>query len=182
MPRLRVFAGWEFDEDDINRPHFVRIGYNKGVPMGGELGAARGKKPGFMIVALKDPDGANLDRVQVIKGWLDKQGKLQEKIYEAAAGGDKRMRRGGKVRPIKSTVDLDTATYTNTVGAASLSTYWEDPDFDPAERAFYYMRVIEIPTPRWTAYDRVRLGNAVDPRDSQVVQDRAYSSPIWYSP
>jgi len=179
---LRFFGGWEFGKGDPRDPHAVRIGYRKGVPRGGELRGASGRTPGFLLMAWKDPHGANLDRVQVVKGWLDKDGRLEEKVYDAALSDRRRIRWSGRVKPLKSTVDLDTASYRNSVGAAFLNAYWEDPDFDPAERAFYYARVIEIPTPRWSVYDAVRLGQPLDPEDPKIVQDRAYSSPIWYSP
>ncbi len=180
---LRLFGGYNYAASDVHDPHAARIGYREGVPMGGELQAAGdGKVPGFMLMALKDPEGANLDRLQIIKGWLDADGNVQEKVYTVAASDERRIRRNGKVKALKSTVDLETASYSNTVGAVALSAFWEDPDFDPAERAFYYARVIEIETPRWSAYDAVRLGKPLDPADPKVVQDRAYSSPIWYNP
>ncbi|MCX2982214.1 DUF3604 domain-containing protein [Halieaceae bacterium IMCC14734] len=179
---LRFFGGWEYAEDDVLDPHFARIGYRKGVPMGGELGAPEGKAPDFMIAALKDPDGANLDRLQVVKGWLDDAGELHEKVYNVAASDGRRPRRNGSLKSLGNSVDLSDASYDNSIGATALATVWTDPDFDAAERAFYYARVIEIETPRWSEYDRVRLGRAVDPRAPTTVQDRAYSSPIWYSP
>jgi hypothetical protein len=135
-----------------------------------------------MVTALKDPHGANLDRIQVVKGWLDKGGELQEKVYNVAVSNGRKIHRNGSVSSLKPTVDIDSASYRNSTGAPQLSSYWQDPDFDPAERAFYYARVIEIYTPRWTAYDAQRLGKSVDPKASMMVQDRAYSSPIWYSP
>ena len=179
---LRFFGGWEFSQNDVENPDSVRIGYRKGVPMGGELSAAKGSAPGFMVTALKDPHGANLDRIQLVKGWLDKNGKLQEKVYNVALSNGREIRSNGSVSALKSTVDIDSASYRNSTGAPQLSSYWQDPDFDPAQRAFYYARVIEISTPRWTAYDAQRLGKSVDPKAAMMVQDRAYSSPIWYSP
>ncbi|NND69335.1 MAG: DUF3604 domain-containing protein [Halioglobus sp.] len=181
--RLRLFGGYDYSAADLDDPHAVRIGYRKGVPMGGELAATAGDGvPGFMLMALKDPDGANLDRVQIIKGWLDAKGNLREKVYTVAASDDRRISGNGKVKALQSTVDLNNASYSNSVGAVGLSAYWEDPDFDPAQRAFYYARAIEIETPRWSVYDALRLGKNLDPADPKVVQDRAYSSPIWYNP
>ena len=183
---LRFFGGWGFKAEDAVRPDVVRRGYRGGVPMGGELSAPddanAGGAPRFLIRALKDPKGANLDRVQIVKGWRSADGALEERVHDVALGGPGRERLFGGVRPIRSTVDVETATYTNTVGAAELSAYWEDPDFDPAEPAFYYVRVLEIPTPRWTTYDAVRLGADLDARTPRTLQDRAYASPIWYRP
>jgi hypothetical protein len=188
-PRMtvRFFGGWEYSSDDLYRPDFVRIGYSGGVPMGGDLSAApAGSAPRFMIAALKDPDGATLDRVQVIKGWRDASGELHEEIYNVAVSDDdRRVRRDGSVDPVGSTVDVADASYTNTIGDAQLMAFWQDPDFDPQESAFYYVRVLEIPTPRWTAYDAKYFG--MDPADIpdevwMVSQERAYTSPIWYTP
>jgi hypothetical protein len=179
---LRFFGGWDFSAADLENPHVARIGYGRGVPMGGELETAKGKAPGFMVIAIKDPHGANLDRVQIVKGWLDSTGAVQEKVYDVAVSDERRIGNNGRVAPVKSTVDIATASYRNSVGSAQLSAYWQDPEFDPGERAFYYARVIEIPTPRWTTYDAVRLGSTLHERDPKFVQDRAYSSPIWYSP
>lgn len=179
---LRFFGGWDFSQDDVDNPDVARIGYRRGVPMGGKLPAADGEAPGFMIVAVKDPNGANLDRIQVVKGWLDKQGQLREKVYNAKASNGRKIRRDGGVKALKSNVDVATASFRNSIGAAQLSTFWQDPDFAPDQRAFYYARVIEIPTPRWPAYDAVRLGRKVEPGAQMQLQDRAYSSPIWYSP
>jgi hypothetical protein len=179
---LRFFGGWSFSADDIEQPHLARTGYRKGVPMGGELGAARSKAPGFLLVALKDPQGANLDRIQVVKGWLDASGELHEKVYNAAVSDGRTIDADGGVAPVESTIDPARATYRNSVGAPQLSAFWQDPDFEPTQRAFYYARAIEIPTPRWTTYDAVRLGKTLNPADPGMVQDRAYSSPIWYHP
>jgi len=182
---LRFFGGFDFDELDADRPNLARVGYAKGVPMGSELdgeqaGAAE-EAPSFLIAAQKDPLGANLDRLQVVKGWRDADGALQEKVYDVAISEGRRSLFGG-VRDIVSTVDVATATYTNDVGTAELRAVFRDPDFDPAERAFYYARVIEIPTPRWNVYDTVRLGANLPETLPTEVQDRAYSSPIWYTP
>lgn len=179
---LRFFGGWDFSQDDVDSPDVARIGYRRGVPMGSNLPAATAGAPGFMIVALKDPHGANLDRIQVVKGWLDERGQQKEKVYNVTASDKRKIGRNGSVKALKSNVDVATASFRNSIGAAQLSTYWQDPDFDPAQRAFYYARVIEIPTPRWPAYDAVRLGRTVDASAQMQVQDRAYSSPIWYSP
>ena len=150
-PRItvRFFGGWDFSSDDVHRPDFVRIGYSEGVPMGGDLSAApAGGAPRFMIAALKDLDGANLDRVQVIKGWRDADGELHEEIYNVAASDGRRIGRDGSVDPVGSTVDVADASYTNTIGDAQFMAFWQDPDFDPEEPAFYYVRALEIPTPR----------------------------------
>ena len=140
------------------------------------------RPPGFLVFALRDPVGANLDRIQIIKGWLDKDGKSQEKVYDVAWSGDRKAGADGKLPPVGDTVDLRIPSWTNTIGASELGTVWIDPDFDPSLRAFYYARVIEIPTPRWTAYDRVRF-NLDLPKDIPLKQqERAYTSPIWYNP
>ena len=187
-PRItvRLFGGWEFSSGDVHRPDFVRIGYEKGVPMGGDLSAApAGGTPRFMIAALKDPDGANLDRVQVIKGWQDANGEPHEQVYNVAVSEGRRVGRDGSVEPVGSTVDVADASYANTIGDPQLTAFWQDPDFDPDEPAFYYVRTLEIPTPRWTAYDVKYFG--VDPADipdevPMVQQERVYTSPIWYTP
>jgi hypothetical protein len=182
--RVRVFGGWDFEPDEVSRPDFTAQGYRRGVPMGGELmRGPRGAAPRFMIRALRDTDGANLDRIQIIKGWLDSSGETHERIYDVAVSDGRRVGADGRCRtPVGTTVDIDTATYTNTIGEAVMSTHWQDPDFDAAEAAFYYVRVLEIPTPRWTTYDAVFYGI---PRPNNVpatIQDRAYTSPIWYTP
>jgi len=182
-PRMtvRFFGGWDYVSDDVHRPNFADIGYAKGVPMGGDLSnAPEGKSPRFIVAASKDPDGANLDRVQVIKGWLDSEGKTQEKVYDVALADGRKP--GASAKSIGSTVDVENATYTNTIGDSELSTVWTDPKFDPKERAFYYVRVIEIPTPRWTAYDKKFFKNEMPEKAKMVGQERAYTSPIWYTP
>ena len=184
-PRMtvRLFGGFDFSEADWDGD-WVRAGYTRGVPMGGEL-EDRGNAPTFLISALKDPDGANLDRVQVVKGWVDSAGELQERVYDVSwSDMDKRSRVGGNVPAVGDTVDRATATYTNDIGAAELRTAWTDPDYVEGQRAFYYVRVIEIPTPRWTLFDAVRFGIEL-PEDAMadaVAQERAYSSPIWLKP
>jgi hypothetical protein len=151
--------------------------------MGGEFRQApAGKSATFLVAALKDPIGANLDRVQVVKGWLDSQNNLQEKVYDVAWSGNRKPGANGKLPPIGNTVDMKTATWTNTIGAQELITVWKDPDFDPSLYAFYYVRVLEIPTPRWTLYDAVRFGVTMDPKVPMIEQQRAYTSPIWYTP
>ena len=181
---VRFFGGWSFDAQDAARPNYVDIGYTKGVPMGGDLNNAPNKKtPSFLVVAAKDPDGANLDRIQIIKGWLDAGDKINERIYNVALSGGREVDPDtGKAPPAGSTVNVEDAAYTNSIGAAHLSTVWTDPDFEPDQRAFYYARVIEIPVPRWTAYDAAYYNTERDPKIPMVIQDRAFTSPIWYTP
>ena len=181
---VRVFAGWGFTADEVKRQDFARQGYARGVPMGGDLRKApRGKAPTFMIRALRDPDNANLDRVQVIKGWLDRKDKTHERVYDVAVSDGRKIGRDGRCKtPVGSTVNVADASYTNTIGDPLLTAYWKDPDFDARQRAFYYVRVIEIPKPRWTAYD-AKFFKVKMPKNIQMtVQDRAYTSPIWYTP
>ncbi len=182
-PRMsvRFYGGFDFTNADI--ADLVKAGYSKGVPMGGDLKSApEGKAPVFLVAAMKDPDGANLDRVQVIKGWLGADGKTQEKIYEVKWSGDRKPDATGKLPAVGNTVDLKTATYTNSIGATELVSTWTDPDFDPKLKAVYYLRVLEIPTPRWTAYDAVRYKVTMDKNVAMIHQERAFTSPIWYSP
>jgi hypothetical protein len=180
---VRFFGGFEYEKQDVDRPDAVRIGYRKGVPMGSDLPMGpKGKPPRFLVLAIKDPNGANLDRIQIVKGWRDRTGELLEKVYDVALSDGRKVGRNGKAEPLKSTVDASTATYTNTVGEPQLSTFWQDPDFDAREHAFYYARVLEIPTPRWTTYDAVRLGADVPEAAPKEIQDRAYTSPIWFTP
>jgi len=184
-PRMivRFFGGWDFAPSDAENRLPGYIGYSKGVPMGGDLGAAPdGKSPSFLVAALKDPIGANLDRYQIVKGWLDAEGELHEKVYDVVWSGDREPGADGKVPPVGSTVDLANATWTNTIGAPELITVWTDPDFDPSQPAFYYGRVLEIPKPRWTAYDAKFYGTQPLPGTTMTLQDRAYTSPIWYTP
>jgi len=151
--------------------------------MGGDLTKApKGKVPTFLLSAAKDPDGANLDRIQIVKGWLDADGKLHEKVFDVAVSDGRKIVNGKATKQVGSTVDLTTATYSNSIGDAFMTTWWADPDFDPSVRSFYYTRVIEIPTPRWPAYDEVRFGIKMDPEVTRVLQERAYTSPIWYTP
>ncbi|MCL6285792.1 DUF3604 domain-containing protein, partial [Ruegeria sp. 2012CJ41-6] len=180
---LRFFGGWDFVEEDLLTRLVADVGYTKGVPMGGDLRPREGDgAPTFLIGALRDPIGANLDRVQVVKGWLDAERVLQEKVFNVVWSDDRALGADGTLPAVGNTVDLETAGWSNTIGASELVAVWSDPEFDPAERAFYYARVLEIPSPRWVLYDKVRFG--VDlPEEAQLThQERAYSSPIWYTP
>jgi hypothetical protein len=184
-PRMivRFFGGWDFDPNDAGDRLPAYTGYTKGVAMGGNLGVApRGKTPTFLVAALKDPIGANLDRYQIVKGWLDDEGELHEKVYDVVWSGERKPGDDGKVPPVGSTVDVANATWTNTIGAPELIAVWTDPDFDSSEPAFYYGRVLEIPKPRWTAYDARFYGTEPLPGTVMTLQDRAYTSPIWYTP
>lgn len=183
-PRMtvRFFGGWDFKADDL-KGNWVKAGYTRGVPMGGELSGGKNGAPSFIVSALKDPIGANLDRVQVVKGWIDRTGKSHEKVFDVIwSDPDKRRKVNGKVPAVGDTVDVATATYKNTIGAAMLATVWTDPEFDPGQRAFYYLRVMEIPTPRWSAYDAVRFKLKLPPEVEVKQQERAYTSAIWYNP
>ncbi len=182
-PRMRVrfFGGWDYDESDALRRDLALVGYSKGVPMGSDLLPGAGS-PTFLVYALRDPMGANLDRVQIVKGWLDATGEQRERVYDVAWSNARTPGSDGTLPPVGSTVDLSIPTWSNTIGAAELGAVWRDPEFDPAERAFYYARVIEIPTPRWTAYDAVKFGLELPADVPLVAQERAYTSPIWYSP
>jgi hypothetical protein len=180
---VRFFGGWDFTANDANTRNPAVVGYGKGVPMGGDLTQApTGKTPSFLVAALKDPIGANLDRIQIIKGWLDARGQTHEKIYDVAWSGNRKPDAKGKLPPVGDTVDVPNATYTNTIGATELIKVWKDPEFDPSQRAFYYVRVLEIPTPRWTAYDAKYFGIKMPPEVPMKFQERAYTSPIWYTP
>ncbi len=183
-PRMtvRFFGGWDFKSEDL-KGNWVKAGYKRGVPMGGNLSAHGSGAPSFIVSALKDPIGANLDRVQVVKGWVDKSGKTHEKVFDVVwSNMDRRKAAGGKVPAVGDTVDLATASYKNTIGAPVLATVWRDPEFDPAARAFYYVRVLEIPTPNWVAYDAVRYHLKLDRNIPLKQQERAYTSAIWYTP
>jgi len=182
---VRFFGGWDFEPGDAFNRLPAAVGYGKGVPMGGDLRSAPvGKSPTFLVAALKDPIGANLDRIQIVKGWVDAKGGVHEKVHDVAwSDADKRKPGSdGKLPAVGSTVDVANASWTNTIGAPELSAVWKDPDFDPKLRAFYYARVIEIPTPRWTAYDAKRFGVQPLPGTPMTLQERAYTSPIWYTP
>jgi hypothetical protein len=182
--RERLCAGWDFEADEVTRHDFVSAGYKRGVPMGGDLrGAPKGTAPRFMIRALRDPDGANLDRIQVIKGWLDKSGKTHERVYDVAVSDNRKIGADGRCKtPVGNSVDIKNATYTNTIGSALLSAFWQDPEFDPKQNAFYYVRVLEIPTPRWTTYDAAFFKIKRPEIVPATTQDRAYTSPVWYTP
>lgn len=183
-PRMtvRLFGGDTYTVDDLNSPDMARIGYSKGVPMGGDLPTNMTSAPVFMIAATRDPDGANLERIQVVKGWLDKAGKLQEKIYNVALSDGRSETKDSKVKSVGSTVNLESATYSNSIGAAELRSLWADPAFDSNLRAVYYVRVLEIPTPAWPAYDQKHFDVDIPDSVPKVVQNRAYTSPIWYTP
>ncbi len=181
--RVRVFAGSGFTNGDLARSDFAAYGYAHGVPMGGDLSGSPEAAPTVLLIkAIRDPDGANLDRVQVVKGWLDADGKTHEKVYDVAWSGDRKPGKDGKLPPVGNTVNVEEATYSNSIGAVYLDAFWKDPDFDPAQRAFYYVRVLEIPTPTWTTYDakffEIDLPKGIPPTH----QERAYTSPIWYTP
>jgi hypothetical protein len=184
-PRMmvRFFGGWEFTDDDLRSRAPAFRGYEKGVPMGGDLTmTSGGKSLTFMVYALRDPIGANLDRIQIVKGWLDDDGDTHEKVYDVAWSDDRQPGADGKLPPVGNTVDVEAANWTNTIGASELATVWTDPEFDPDQSAFYYARVIEIPTPRWVLYDKVRFGIELPEGVELVHQERAYTSPIWYTP
>jgi len=184
-PRMlvRFFGGWEFDEADAASRLPGQIGYTKGVPMGGDLSSApAGTTPSFLVAALKDPLSGNLDRIQIVKGWVDAAGERHEKMYNVAWSGDRSLAADGTLPLVGNTVDVANATWTNTIGAPELIAVWRDPDFDPDLPAVYYARVLEIPTPRWPAYDAQRFGSTWPPEAEMTTQERAYTSPIWYTP
>ena len=181
---VRLFGGWEFTDQDLNSRIPANAGYKKGSPMGGELRAKpeSADAPNFMVYALRDPIGANLDRIQIVKGWLEDDGTTHEKVYDVVWAGDRVQDEKGKLPAVGNTVDAVTASWTNTIGQAELAVIWTDPDFDVAQKAFYYARVLEIPTPRWSTYDAFRYGIDL-PEDAPFsTQERAYTSPIWYTP
>jgi len=181
--KVRVFAGWDYKAEDLNRADFANYGYQHGVPMGSDLKAdAKATAPKFLIKAWRDADWANLDRVQVIKGWTDAKGAAHEKVYDVAVSGDRKIENGHCKTPVGNTVNEKEAYYDNSIGSPTLQAFWTDPDFDVSQRAFYYVRVLEIPTPRWTTYD-AKYFNVKRPTDVPVsIQERAYTSPIWYTP
>lgn len=182
MLKVRFFGSFDYAVDDVNKPDFIERAYAKGVPMGSDLKPGTGKAPTFLVSALKDPRSGNLDRIQIVKGWIDESGKQQEKIYDVSWSGDRKIGADGKVPAVGSSVDLKTATYTDKIGAAALATGWTDPDFKADQHAFYYARVLEIPTPRWNTYDAVRQQMAPLTDVPATLQERAWSSPIWYTP
>lgn len=181
---LRIFGGWDFTNQDINSRPFENVGYSKGVPMGADFTEKpkNATAPKIMIMALRDPEGANLDRIQVIKGWVDGKGQTREKVFNAAWSGNRALDSEGKLPGVGSTVNAANATWNNNIGSVELSAVWTDPDFDPELKAFYYVRVLEIPTPRWTTYDASRFGIDLPEDVPLSIQERAYSSPIWYKP
>jgi len=181
---LRVFGGWTFDPADAKAKDIAAVGYRKGVPMGADLTRApAGKAPQFLVWAAKDPMSGNLDRMQMVKGWVDAAGQSHQKIYDLTWSGGRKRGPDGKVPAVGNTVDISTAAYTNTIGSTQLATVWKDPDFKASDTAFYYVRVLEIPTPRHSLYDAVALGVDVkETKEADTIQERGYSSPIWYSP
>ncbi len=181
-PRMQVrfFGGFDYSADDIS--NLVSNGYAKGVPMGGDIKASEdGKAPTFLISALMDPESANLDRIQVVKGWIDSNGQTNEKIYNVVWGGDRKVSSDGKLPAVGNTVDLSKGTWSNDIGAAELITFWQDPDFAADQNAFYYVRVLEIPTPTWPVYDSIKYGFTLGDEVIKIQQERAYTSPIWYN-
>jgi hypothetical protein len=182
---LRFFGGFDFSQADLRAKDLAAVGYRKGVPMGGDIRAGAGRKaPAFLIAAMKDPLGGNLDRVQIVKGWRETDGSTRERIYDVAVSGGRKIGPDGRcATPVGITVDLATAKYSNDIGATELATVWKDPDFDATQRAFYYARVLEIPTPRYSLLDSIALGKPwQDTGRPATIQERVYGSPIWYTP
>ena len=182
---VRFYGGWNFSAADADTPDIARTGYSGGVPMGGELAAVgKDQAPTFLVAASRDPIGANLDRVQIVKGWLDAGGALHEQVYDVAWSTPDRRQpdASGNLPPVGNTVDITNATWSNSIGSAELATVWRDPEFGPKQAAFYYARVIEIPTPRWTAYDMKRFRTQMAAEVPMTTRERAYTSPIWYRP
>ena len=182
MIKVRFFGSWELGADAMKQPDFIKQAYAKGVPMGGDLKPAAGKAPTFFVMAMKDPKSGNLDRVQIVKGWVDAKGVQHEKIFDVTWSGDRKPDAKGKLPTVGNSVDVAKGTYTNSIGASELSAAWTDPDFKAGERAFYYARVLEIPTPRWSTIDAARLGIAIPKGLAASIQERAWSSSIWYTP
>jgi hypothetical protein len=179
---VRFFGGWEFTAEDAQGRLPADVGYAKGVPMGGDLlGDPAGRAPTFLVAGLKDPLSGNLDRIQIVKVWLEGK-RHRERVYDVVGSDGRRAGTDGKLPPVGNTVDVASATWTNTIGDPELISVWTDPDFDPAQPAAYYARVLEIPTPRWTAYEAARYGLELPPEIPVVTQERAYTSPIWYTP
>jgi len=180
---VRFFGGWAFTDADLDSRQPAFRGYEKGVPMGGDLPPPdRDGAPTFMVYALKDAIGANVDRIQIVKGWLDADGETHERVYDVAWSAGREPDADGALPPVGNTVDVAAANWTNTIGASELGTVWTDPDFDATQPAFYYARVIEIPTPRWIVYDAFRFGVEIPDGAETTHQERAYTSPIWYAP
>ena len=179
---LRFFGGYDFHQDDLDPESLVANGYEKGIPMGGELNAKKDAPPSFLFAAMKDPRGANLDRLQIVKGWIEKE-EMKEKVFNVAWSDERPVDEEGNITAVGNTVNLEEATWTDTIGNAALLGIWSDPEHDPSKAAVYYARVLQIPTPRWTLYDKVRFGiKDMDDKIPLVTQERAYSSPIWYKP
>jgi hypothetical protein len=184
-PRMivRFFGGWDYEADDLDSRQPAFRGYEKGVPMGADLPARQAEEaPTFMVYALRDPIGANLDRIQIVKGWLNADGTTAEQVYDVAWSPGRAPDANGVLPPVGNTVDVANANWANTIGASELAAVWTDPDFDPSQAAFYYARVLEIPTPRWVVYDAFRFGVEIPEGAETTGQERAYTSPIWYSP
>ncbi|HUG62102.1 MAG TPA: DUF3604 domain-containing protein, partial [Methylomirabilota bacterium] len=180
---VRLFGGYDFGTEDTLTRSPAISGYTKGVPMGGDLAPApEGKAPTFLVAALKDPIGANLDRYQIVKGWMDESGETHEQVHDVVWSDDRQPGADGKLPPVGDTVDVASATWSNTIGSPELIGVWTDPDFDPAQSAFYYGRILEIPTPRWTTYDAHYYGLPIPTDVPSSIQERAYTSPIWYTP
>jgi len=180
---VRFFGGWDFSEEDAQTRLPANAGYTKGVPMGGDLKPRPdGKSPSFLVAALRDPMSGNLDRVQIVKGWVDKRGNRQEKVYNVVWSGDRELSSDGGLPAVGNTVDVASATWTNSIGSPELIGVWTDPDFDPDLEAVYYARVLEIPTPRWTTYEAARFGIDLPEDAPTSTQERAYTSAIWYTP
>ncbi|KQY14010.1 DUF3604 domain-containing protein [Rhizobium sp. Root482] len=180
--QARMFGGWDFDKGLLSNEDWAKTAYASGVPMGGDLAPADDKVPSFVVNAVKDPADGNLDRIQIVKGWT-KQGQVFEKIYDVAWSGARQPDPvTGRLPPVGSTVDIDKATYTNDIGSVELKAVWTDPEFDPGLHAFYYSRVLQIPTPRWSTYDAAKLGVLPPSNAPATVQERAWTTPIWYTP
>jgi len=179
--KVRFFGGWNFSNGDMNA-NFIETGYEKGVPMGGDLTDGNGKTPSFMVHTTMDPESGSLDRIQIVKGWLNTDGSLDEKVYDVVWSGNRTQASNAKVPSVGNSVNLNDGTWDNSMGAPELSKVWTDPDFDPSKRAFYYVRVLEIPTARWTLYDKLRFGAELGPEVPLTITQRAYTSPIWYTP
>ena len=177
--KVRLFGSYDF-ENSYDSSSFVEEGYAKGVPMGGDLPEANGKTPQFIVWAIKDPIGPGLDRIQIVKGWLD-DGEMKEKIYNVAVSDKREIRKDGSVEPLKATVNLETGDFDGTMGSAELITIWKDPDFDPSQKAFYYARVLQLPTARWTLYDEIRENVKYPESVPKSIVERAWTSPIWYT-
>ena len=181
---VRFFGGWDYAPEDLLSRAPAFVGYAKGVPMGGDLAnpMVGATAPNFMVYALRDPIGANLDRIQIVKGWLNEDGTTSEQVYDVVWSDGREPDADGKLPEVGNTVDVASASWTNTIGAAELATVWTDPDFDPERPAFYYARVLEIPTPPWYVHDAARFGIDIPEAAPTSQQERAYTSPIWYTP